>query len=325
MEERSMRKVLWSPVMLAVCLIIEGGCMFGEKIDVVRDFTPESITGIAVTVASANVRILPAEANGKVRFHYYGWSLAKPDLVSDLVDGVATFTDTSKSQRLGDLKLDVYVPGSFEKAIAIQTSSGCATVDDLGCAAFSFTATSGNLTVKSLRASGALSLVTTTGNCTAGTFEAGKYAFSSKSGNLTADSLLSDEVSFVSTSGNRKVKRLVAEKLDSTATSGGLTIDDCSASDFRAESTNGSITVAFSAFDRTRVVARTTTGSITVTVPRFAGFSFAARTETGSISSDIPQLEEKVSGLKQVTAQVASGAGSLDLTSHTGSLKISGV
>jgi DUF4097 and DUF4098 domain-containing protein YvlB len=311
--------------MLAVCLIVEGGCMFGEKVDVGRDFTPESITGISVTVATANVRIFPAEDNGKVRFHYHGWSLAKPDLVEDLVDGVATFTDTSKSQRLGDLKLDVYVPTVFAKAIAIRTSSGCVTVDDLGCAAFSFTATSGNLTAKKLRADSALSLATTTGNCTAGTFEAGNCAFSSKSGNLTADSLLSDEVSFVSTSGNRKVKRLVAEKLDSSSTSGGLTIDDCAVPDFRADSTNGSMTVAFSAFDRNRVVFRTTTGSITVTVPRSACFSFAARTETGSISSDIPQLQEKVSGQKQVSAQVATGEGSIDLTSRTGSLKISGV
>lgn len=298
--------------------------MFGEKVDVVREFAPDEITGIAVTVVSANVCVYGGEPSGTVKFHYHGWSLAKPNPFVGLADGTATFTDTSKTQDLGNLKLDVFVPAGFVKPVSIRTASGNVTVDDLECAAFSGVASSGNLTAKRLRVGGDLSLETTSGNCVAGTIEASRVAFSSKSGNLTADFLRADAVSFASASGNRTIRRLVAGKLDSTSTSGNLTVDDCSIADLRADSTSGSITLNLSAFDRSRVAARSATGSITVAVPRSAGFSLEAKTDTGSISSDIPEIREKVSGAKQVSARISSGEGLIDLTSRNGSLKVLG-
>lgn len=308
-------------VLTVVIAIGGGGCMFGEKVDIEREFDLDSVNGIAVTVESVNLKIIPAESPETIRFHYYGKTLAKTDFFAGLSGGFATFTDTSKAQRMGDLHLDLYVPAGFEKAISITTTSGCVEFDALECGSFSFSATSGNLKATSIRA-GELVARTTSGNTDVGSITASRYAFGSKSGNLTADSVRADEVVFSATMGNRTVRRLDAGKLEATATSGSIKAEEYSARETWVKTTSGAVSLSFGNFAGDRLTAETTAGRITIALPRTAGFDFTAKTSGGRIDSDFPGMADTVSGSKNVELRIGSGEGSISLETKSGGIRL---
>jgi hypothetical protein len=290
---------------------------FTKKVDETRVFRAAEVASVEIEVSSVNVSIKPSDDEGSIRFHYHGWSFAKPDIESGLTAGKASFLD--RSRLIGDIRLDLYLPKSYRGMVSMRSSSGCLDFGSINVGAFRFTSSSGNLTGEAIT-SPEVVIHSTSGNATIGSIQATTLEVARHTGSLKAREVAADSVSLKSSSGSSQIEKMSAKKLQARLTSGSLVVKDLRCIECEAESTSGKLELGFAEFSDARVGVDSHSGAVSLTLPRGAHPSMEIHSVSGSCSSAFPLAGSEAPGAR--TWKLDGNGGALSVRTTSGSVEI---
>lgn len=180
-----------------------------------------------------------------------------------------------------NIKLDVYLPKSYQKDLSLETSSGDIQFGELALRNFSCTSSSGDLkgvlavtentSFKSssgryeagVRASNAFTMESSSGDFRSGSVEARLFTRNAASGLTNIKSLTCTEFSYQSNSGDLKLDAIRSVKSTLETTSGKITIYGENTGEARIKTSSGDISWQGMNADFAQV--KTTAGSINIT------------------------------------------------------------
>jgi lia operon protein LiaG len=157
-------------------------------------FNADEVKQIVIDVVNTDINVIPV-VDKKVGVDFYGsittnLTAGKPELVTDLKDGVLTISITYPKTitfgliNLDKLYLDVNVPDNFSKDIKVSTVSGDLNIGKLNIDNFNFKSSSGDLIAESLLAKNII-IEATSGDVSLNRVE-GKIIADTTSGDVTA-------------------------------------------------------------------------------------------------------------------------------------------
>ena len=248
--------------------------MLNKNLKVVSDkaYPSDGIENIDVDFSSDEVKVLLNDTDEIRVIEYMSKTSDKNDLAKADIDN-----DTFKLYKedthfnVGFMsyysRVEVYLPKSFSKNLAVETTSGSIKIDnDLTLVNCDLSSSSGSIKLNSL--------------------DTDKVSLKTTSGSINAsDAINSKDAKFESSSGSIRLNEVAAEKIDTDTTSGSIHLDETITADTAEfESSSGSINLGEA--DTDKITAETTSGSIRINkVSGIQNFS----SSSGSINVDDAQ------------------------------------
>ncbi|HEX2945303.1 MAG TPA: DUF4097 family beta strand repeat-containing protein [Clostridia bacterium] len=288
--------------------IFSSDSSYKNNVDEEKNSAADGIQTLTVRSTSENINIIPDDSS-EIRAHFYGSYASsdktfKPKLVmekegSNLIISIDNGNKKLTLTYLSDLKLDVYVPETFNKKFNITSTSGEITAENIKAESLAIRTTSGMIAAKAIDTAGA-AVGSTSGKIEIdGSF--GDLEIDSTSGAIVSENLTAVETKINSTSGEIKLKGSI-DGVTAGATSGTVVIDTDKLTKDMAIST--------------------TSGEIIVKLPSDAGFTLGAKSQSGEINCAFPVT---VSGDKKhnsLNGTVGNGRCNIALSSTSGNINI---
>lgn len=313
-ENKNMKKiVLWLTVVVLVCFGIgllifnitggyKGnyvGVNFGSLITSkdskeysVNDEKTAAIQGIneiTVEASSADINIIPEKRND-VKAHLYGNITATFETKLYLNSSGGTMEISTDKQKgisfsvLGSsLKLDIFVPESYNNNLKVNTASGkINAVNKMNLKDVSFDLSSGNVSMKDLTCE-----------------------------NLTAKC----------SSGAINGENIITKSSDVDITSGSINLTGFKGN-LNGETTSGKIYIDYSDFDN-NVDLKATSGNIEVRLPDYAQFKLQSKATSGRVSCKFPITVDDSEKRNELNGVVGNGKNSVNVNTTSGNVVIS--
>lgn len=313
-ENKNMKKVvLWLAVVVLVCFGIGllifnitggykgnyGSINFGSlnvsrdsKEYSVNDEKTASIAGIneiTVEASSADINIIPEKRND-VKAHLYGNITATFETKLYINSSGGTMEISTDKQRgisfsvLGSsLKLDIFVPESYNNNLKVNTASGkINAVNKMNLKDVSFDLSSGNVSIKDLTCE-----------------------------NLTAKC----------SSGAINGENIITKSSDVNITSGSINLTGFKGN-LNGETTSGKIYIEYSDFDN-NVDLKATSGNIEVKLPDYAQFKLQSKATSGRVSCKFPITVDDSEKRNELNGVVGNGQNSVNVNTTSGNVVIS--
>jgi hypothetical protein len=204
-----------------------------------------------------------------------------------------------------NVRVEVYLPASYTKNLAVKTSSGnVAAGDDYFCSGIKIESSSGNISVNTITADN-ITLAASSGRIRGESIN-GNTGIRTSSGNIVLGNINGD-ITAKSSSG-----RIVMNQVTGSVTA------EASSGDIRCLVTEG-------AGD---IVLTTSSGNVTLDMPKNLAFNFSSRTSSGSLSTPFPdKLFSPVSDRRLVQGSIGTEntpdiSPDITIKTNSGSIKV---
>lgn len=300
MKTKWMSLIIVIGVIFAMITFIAGLLPSFNRVNEEKSISLDNVDEIQVILSSETVHIHRSESGGEVRFHYHGNCWPKFNLAIENANGKVSVRRESLV-RLGDMTLDIYLPADYSETLDVEVSSGAVTTESFNLENFRMNASSGNLTVDSIKAA-FVSIRSTTGAVDVKSINAERLAITTHSGNITT--------------GQCTVREAVVE-----ATSGNIVLTGVTGN-FNLKTSSGKVSLSYPMFDNYKLKVGTTSGSVALELPASAGFLLDAHSTSGKIQSDFSVDNAEGANIKGATGQVGIGTGKITVNTTSGNIHL---
>ncbi len=271
-----------------------------NQIDEEQSYAFEDVKEIRVKMASESIRVYQAEAGSEVRFHYYGWSIPERHMDAKMVNGVVNISADGLFS-IGQLKLDIYLPADYNKAISLYSASGSVITDLIDVIEFRLDTASGRIQTDAIKAE--------------------IVRVESASGSINIESIDAGKVDLKSQSGRIQVNQCAAEEIKARTASGDIALEDVKGN-LDVDTASGRVDVSYGAYQGNNIDVRNISGQINLGLPADASFNLDAHSVSGSVQSEFQVNTVKAPGKNSAYGQVGDGAGSVNLSATSGRIKL---
>jgi DUF4097 and DUF4098 domain-containing protein YvlB len=324
---------MWSAVFIACAATAYGNGLAEAKLVNTQHLDLKGVGSVKITYGSDAVKLFRGDSDLLVIKEYmsiddsdyyahvsYAAAHAERQLVIE--SGERPVVDFGNFQS----RVEVYIPASFTRAMAVKVTSGSFRADDaLSFSAISLESSSGSITVNDIKSDTTALVKTRSGSIRIQNIAAHEIQLSTTSGSIHCGTA-GGTTAITTTSGSVSFERVNGDVF-AVSTSGAIGLKLVTGA-LRVKTTSGSIrcAVAESAGD---IALSATSGSVTLGIPRNLGFHFSAEIASGTISTPFSnQLYTPFSNRHSATGTIrAAGLAeheliSIGITVASGSIRV---
>ncbi|MGO5072449.1 DUF4097 family beta strand repeat-containing protein [Clostridium sporogenes] len=280
-----------------------GSLFLFKEINEKKHFTMDEINEIQVNMTSEAVHIIRTEASNEVKFHYYGKSMQKIKLASEINNKAVVVA--AKRQHEGpipeDMVLDIYIPEKYGKNLSINLLSGAVKMDSFDLASFIYSNRSGKLETEKISAN--------------------NISMNTYSGNINIKKIDAKELEIKSLSAAINMEWCITEKARIENSSGSIILKN-SSGNFDLKGKSGKVMVDYKEFENQNINIETLSGSVTLELPRTAEFFIEAETSSGKFQTDFPIKMGENTDKTNIRGEIGGKNNKVSIKTSSGSMKI---
>jgi DUF4097 and DUF4098 domain-containing protein YvlB len=322
--------IIWSAVLISCAATAYCGGLTEAKLVNTQQLDLKNVSSVKITYASDSVRLFRGDSDLLVIKEYMS------NDKSDYYARVSYATEANAEKELviengrrpiGSFqsRVEVYIPASFSRTVAVKTASGSIRSDDaLNFSVINLESASGSITANDIKSDTAV-VKTTSGSIKVQGITANDIQFSSSSGSIRCG-VASGNTAIHTTSGSVDFERVNGDVI-ADSISGRIDLQMVSGA-LKVKTASGGIHCAV-AESAGNIALSAASGGVTLDVPQSQGFLFSAKMTSGRLSTPFSdRLYSPVSdrhsalGIINPDGVAESELIVIDITTSSGSIRV---